>query len=214
VSASVSDTAIGVLAIGIGILSCLAGYAVFRVVLPILGFLVGLGLGAQLAAALFGAPYLGSLVSWIVAVIVGLLLASIAFWWWYVTVALTIAGLGYAIGYGAAAGLGTDATAAVIVGVVLAVLFALVALVLRVPILVVILITAFWGASAVLGGLLIIMNRVQPGELRNGSVDVVIQSSGVWLAAWLILGVIGVVVQWFTTPRVGVPGATEPVASA
>jgi len=205
-----NETVIGVLAILVGLLACLAGYAVFRVVLPILGFFVGLGLGAQLAAALFGEPYLGSVLSWVIAILVGLLVATIAFVWWYVSVALTIAGLGYAIGYGGAAGLGTDATVAVVAGVALAVLFALVALLLRVPIFVVILITAFWGASALLGGLLILMNRIQPDQLRNGSVDVVIQSSPIWLAAWVVLGIIGVLVQWFTTPRG--PAAGEPEA--
>lgn len=209
-----NETVIGVLAILVGLLACLAGYAVFRVVLPILGFFVGLGLGAQLAAALFGEPYLGSVLSWVIAVLVGLVVATIAFVWWYVSVALTIAGLGYAIGYGAAAGIGTDATVAVVAGVAFAVLFALVALLLRVPIFIVILITAFWGASALLGGLLILMGRIHPDQLRNGSIDVVIQGSPLWLGAWVALGIIGVVVQWYTTPRGPAPGGPAPALPA
>src|SRR5687767_11434278 len=90
-----NEAVIGILAILIGLVACLAGYVVFRLVLPILGFLVGLGLGAQLAAALFDQPYLGSLLSWILAIAVGLVIATIAFIWWYVSVALTIGGLGY-----------------------------------------------------------------------------------------------------------------------
>lgn len=209
-----NETVIGVLAILVGLLACLAGYAVFRVVLPILGFFVGLGLGAQLAAALFGEPYLGSVLSWVIAILVGLVVATIAFVWWYVSVALTIAGLGYAIGYGAAAGVGADPTVAVIAGVAVAVLFALVALVLRVPVFIVILITAFWGASALLGGLLILVGRIQPDQLRNGSVDVVIQGSPLWLGAWVALGIIGIVVQWYTTARGPAPGGPEPVLPA
>ena len=206
-----NDAVIGLIAIVIGLLACLAGYAVFRVVLPILGFLVGLGLGAQLAASLFGEPYLGSVLSWAVAIVIGLVVATIAFVWWYVSVALTIAGLGYAIGYGAAVGLGVhDTTLLVVGGVVVAVIFALVALLLRVPIFIVILVTAFWGASALIGGVLILMNRIEPGQLRNGSVDVVIHNTPLWLAIWLGLGILGVIVQWFTTPRGERPGAPEP----
>jgi hypothetical protein len=206
-----NDALIGLIAIVIGLLACLAGYAVFRVVLPILGFLVGLGLGAQLAASLFGEPYLGSLLSWAIAIVIGLVVATIAFVWWYVSVALTIAGLGYAIGYGAAVGLGvSDATLLVVVGVVVAVLFALVALLLRVPIFIVIVVTAFWGASALIGGVLILMNRIEPDQLRNGSVDVVIHNTPLWLAVWLALGILGVIVQWFTTARGERPGAPEP----
>jgi hypothetical protein len=209
-----NDAVIGLIAILIGLLACLAGYAVFRVVLPILGFFVGLGLGAQLAARLFNEPYLGSPLSWVIAIVIGLVVATIAFVWWYVSVALTIGGLGYAVGYGAAVGLGADSTVLVIVGVVVAVVFALVALLLRVPIFIVIGVTAFWGASALIGGVLILLNRIEPGQLRNGTVDVVIHSSPVWLAVWVGLGVVGVLVQWFTTPRAEQPGTAEPVVPA
>jgi hypothetical protein len=209
-----NDAVIGLIAIVIGLVACLAGYAVFRVVLPILGFFVGLGLGAQLAASLFNEPYLGSVLSWAVAILVGVVVATIAFVWWYVSVAVTIGGLGYAIGYGAAAGLGADPTGLVIAGVVVAVLFALVALLLRVPIFIVILVTAFWGASALIGGVLVLLNRIEPDQLRNGSVDVVIHNTQLWLAVWLGLGIVGVLVQWFTTPRGEHTGTAEPVVPA
>jgi hypothetical protein len=206
-----TEAVIGVLAILIGLMACLAGYAVFRIVLPVLGFLVGMGLGAQLAATLFDQPYLDTPLSWILAVVVGLVLATIAFAWWYISVALTIAGLGYAIGYGAAIGLGLTVSGSVIAGVILAVVFALAAIVLRVPIGVVIAVTAFWGSSALIGGVLVLMDRIEPRQLRNGTVDVVIAESALLLAIWVALGALGVLVQWFTTARShATTGAEEP----
>jgi hypothetical protein len=196
-----TETVIGVLAILIGLGACLAGYAVFRMVLPILGFLVGMGLGAQLAATLFDQPYLDTPLSWALAIVIGVLVATIAFVWWYVSVALTIAGLGYAIGYGAAIGLGLTVGGGVVAGVILAVVFALAAVILRVPIGVVIVVTAFWGSSALIGGVLILMDRIQPRQLRNGTVDVVIAESTLLLVIWLAVGIVGVLVQWFTTAR-------------
>ena len=196
---------IGILAILIGLVACLAGYVVFRLVLPILGFLVGLGLGAQLAATLFNQPYLGSPLSWVVAIAVGLLIATVAFIWWYVSVALTIAGLGYAIGFGVAHGLGLQPTAELVAGVAVAVVFALIALILRVPIAIVIVVTAFWGSSALIGGVLVLVNRIEPSQLRNGTVDVIIGGSPWLLAVWIGLGIVGVVVQWLTTPREEAP---------
>jgi hypothetical protein len=196
-----TETVIGVLAILIGLTACLAGYVVFRIVLPILGFIVGMGLGAQLAATIFDQPYLDTPLSWILAIVVGVLVATIAFAWWYISVALTIAGLGYAIGYGAAIGLGLTVSGAVVAGIVLAVLFAVVALVLRVPIGVVMVVTAFWGSSALIGGVLILMDRIEPRQLRNGTVDVVIAESALLLAIWVALGILGVVVQWVTNAR-------------
>jgi hypothetical protein len=65
----------------------------------------------------------------------------------------------------------------------------------------VIVVTAFWGASALIGGVLLVVDRIEPNQLRNGTVDVVIAESPLLLALWLGLGIVGVVVQWFTTPR-------------
>lgn len=203
-------TVIGVLAIVIGLLACFAGYRVFRIVLPILGFLVGLGVGAQLASVVFSEPYLGSPLSWAIAIVVGLLAAVIAFVWWYVSVALAIAGLGYAIGYGAAAGLGVAGNTAVVIGVALAVLFAIAAVVLRIPTGIVIVVSAFWGASALLGGTLLLLGRIEPSQLRNGTVDVVIADSPLLLAIWVAVGVLGIAIQWFTT-REAHPGEAVPV---
>ena len=206
-----TQTVIGLLAIAIGLLACFAGYRVFRIVLPILGFLVGLGIGAQLAEALFNEPYLGSLLSWVIAIVVGLIAATIAFVWWYVSVAIAIAGLGYAIGYGAAAGLGVGSTGAMVIGVALGVLFAIAAIVLRIPTGIVIVVSAFWGASALLGGALVLLGRIEPGQLRNGTVDVVIADSLVLAAIWLAIGIAGAVVQWMTTPRDEAPGVAPAV---
>jgi hypothetical protein len=206
-----TDTVIGLLAIAIGLLACFAGYRVFRIVLPILGFLVGLGIGAQLAEALFNEPYLGSVLSWVIAIVVGLVAATIAFIWWYVSVALAIAGLGYAIGYGVAAGLGVGATAAIVTGVAVGVLVAIAAIVLRIPTALVIVVSAFWGASALLGGALVLLGRIEPGQLRHGTVDVVIADSLLLLAIWLAIGIAGAVVQWMTTPRDEAPGVAQAV---
>jgi hypothetical protein len=195
-------TAIGVVTILIGILACFAGYRVFRVVLPILGFLIGLGVGAQLAEAFLGEPYLDSLTSWIVAIVVGLVFATIAFIWWYLSVALTIAGLGYAIGYGGAIGARTDASTAAIVGIVVAVVFAIAAIALRIPAVIVIIMSAFWGASAIVGGSLVLLGLIGVADLRNGSVDAVIGESTLFLVGWLALAIVGAAIQWVTRPEV------------
>jgi hypothetical protein len=76
---------------------------------------------------------------------------------------------------------------------------------------VVIVVTAFWGASALIGGVLILVNRIEPGQLRNGTVDVVIDGSPLLLGVWITLGVVGILVQWFTTSRGERPLAEEPV---
>jgi hypothetical protein len=98
------------------------------------------------------------------------------------------------------------ATPAVVIGIAVAVLFWIAAIVLRVPTGLVIVVSAFWGASALLGGALVLMGRIDPNQLRNGTVDVVIADSTLMLAIWLALGIAGVIVQWVTTPREEAPG--------
>jgi hypothetical protein len=203
-------TAVGVVAILLGILACFAGYRVFRIVLPILGFIIGLGVGAELAARFLGEPYLESLTSWVVAIIVGLVFATIAFLWWYVSVAITIAGLGYAMGYGAAVGVDAGADAATTIGIIVALIAAVVAIVLRIPTAIVIIMSAFWGASAIVGGALVLMGQIDTADLRNGSVDVVIGESTLLLVAWLALAVVGIVVQWTTRPDVAAEVSSPP----
>ena len=200
-------TAVGIVAILVGILACFAGYRVFRIVLPLLGFIVGLGVGAQLAETVLGEPYLDSLTSWLVAIVVGLVFATVAFVWWYLSVALTIAGLGYAIGFGGATGAGADVSTATIAGIVVAVVFAVAAIVLRIPAAIVIGMSSFWGASAIVGGALVLLDRIAVADLRNGSIDVVIGQSTLLLGIWLGLAILGILVQWFTRPHVETPDA-------
>ncbi len=201
----VSEIVVGVLAVAVGLLACFAGHRAFRIVLPLLGFFVGFGLGAQVAASTLDQAYLESPLSWVIAIGVGLVVATIAYVWWYVSVVITIAALGNAIGFGAADGLRVEAAA--VVGLVVAVLFGVRAAVLRVPIAIVIVVTAFWGASAVIGGGLLLLGRIDAADLRNGTVDLVIEGTPLLLAVWLALAVIGMAVQWVDSRREEAAGA-------
>jgi hypothetical protein len=80
-------------------------------------------------------------------------------------------------------------------------------IVLRIPAAIVIVMSAFWGASAIVGGALVLLGRIEVAALRNGSVDVVIGESVLLLGAWLVLAIVGIAVQWFTRPEAAPPGA-------
>lgn len=71
--------------------------------------------------------------------------------------------------------------------------------------------SAFWGASAIIGGALVLLGRIDVAELRNGSVDVVIGESVLLLGVWLAVAVVGIAVQWFTRPEAPPPGADSAV---
>ena len=86
--------------------------------------------------------------------------------------------------------------------------FALAAIVLRIPAAIVIVMSSFWGASAIVGGTLVLLGRINVADLRNGSVDVVIGESTVLLLVWLALAVVGIAIQWLTRPEAEAPAAS------
>jgi len=96
------------------------------------------------------------------------------------------------------------------VGIVVAVVFALAAIVLRIPAAIVIAMSAFWGASAIVGGSLVLFGRIGVADLRNGSVDVVIGESTVVFLVWLALAAVGIAVQWMTRPEVETQAGASP----
>ena len=56
----------GMLALFFGTVLLLGGYRFFLILLPILGFFFGFGLGAQTVQALFGGGFLSTVTGWIV----------------------------------------------------------------------------------------------------------------------------------------------------
>lgn len=180
-----------------GLLSCFAGYRVFRIVLGIYGFI----LGALLASSAMGTDHTLYMVgAALVGGIVGALILILAY---FVGVALIGAGIGALVANLAGAALGREPHVAVVI--LLAVLGALGALALQRY--VIIAATGFGGAwTAIVGALALAGDRT--ASQAAGRTDV-------WLAyplnpapgqrwvvfAWLALGLVGVIVQLTVTAR-------------
>lgn len=180
-----------------GLLSCFAGYRVFRIVLGIYGFI----LGALLASSAMGTDHTLYMVgAALVGGIVGALILILAY---FVGVALIGAGIGALVANLAGAALGREPHVAVVI--LLAVLGALGALALQRY--VIIAATGFGGAwTAIVGALALAGERT--ASQAAGRTDV-------WLAyplnpapgqrwvvfAWLALGLVGVIVQLTVTAR-------------
>ena len=180
-----------------GLLSCFAGYRVFRIVLGIYGFI----LGALLASSAMGTDNTLYMVG--AAVLGGVIGALILILAYFVGVALIGAGIGALAANLVGAWLGREPN--VFVVIVLAIIGALGALALQRY--VIITATGFGGAwTAVVGALALAGDRTaNQAAARND----------VWLAyplnpapgqrwvilAWLALGLVGVIVQLTVTAR-------------
>jgi Domain of unknown function (DUF4203) len=190
------QTPAAILLVAGGLLSCVAGYRVFRVVLGIYGFI----LGALLASSFMGSDQTIWMI--VAAGIGGLAGAAILIGTYFVGVALIGAGVGAAAANAIWASLGREP--GVLAVVLLAVAGALGALALQRY--VIILSTAFGGAwTAIVGGLALVGDRGATKAVR----------SDVWLVyplnpapgerwvilVWLLAGAVGVLIQIGVTAK-------------
>ena len=78
-----------------------------------------------------------------------------------------------------------------VIGAAVALGFAAAAFVLRLPRAIVTVVTALWGAGATLGGVMVLLQIIEPEELGFGGVDAVVSESILWLLAFIALAVVG-----------------------
>lgn len=178
-----------------GLLSCAAGYRLFRSVLGFFGFVIGAlvvssAMGADQTLWMIGAAILGGIVGAIVLVFA-----------YFVGVALIGAGIGAGLVMAAWAAFGRDP--GMIPMLVMSVLGAIGALALQRYVIIVS--TAFGGAQTAIVGAAALMSARTAGAGAHGVFRVYPRDplpGTHWdLAAWLALGTLGVIVQLAVTAR-------------
>ncbi len=189
---------IGLLALLLGAAFCFAGYRFFRILIPIWGFFAGFSLGAQGVVAIFGGGFLATVTSWVIGLVVGLVLAALAYLFYYAAVVILGGSVGFWIGTGlvAAIGFSQNGFFAVIVGLVVAVVLAILIIVLNLPRILIIVFSALGGSGTILAGILLLLNRIPLAYLGYGSISAIIQNSLFWLIVWLVVAGAGMFVQW------------------
>jgi hypothetical protein len=194
------DFLIGVLVLLVGAAFCFVGYRFFRILIAVWGFFAGFNLGAAGMTALFGQNFLGTTTGWILGLVVGLVLAGLAYFFYYVAVVLLGTSVGYSLGSGliAAFGLNNPGFLSVTVGIIFAVVFALLILVLNLPKLLIMAFTALGGAVAMLAGILIMLGQVHVVGLQYGVAIALVKASWFWSIMAIVLAVGGFLAQWRT----------------
>ena len=168
---SLESIVIGLLAIGIGLAWAFYGLKLFTILLPIWAFFFGLVAGAQWGQDVFGQTGIFTTVlSWGIGLIFGLVLAAIAFFWYYAAIVILGGAVGYALGIGFFEwlNLGTGIIA-VIIALIVGAIFAVGTFVLGVPVILVMVFSAFSGAAAVVNGVLILLGTIKLDTLDTGS---------------------------------------------
>ena len=194
------DVFVALITAAIGLLALLFGYRIFKLLLPLLGFFVGLVVGAQVVASIFGEGFLASVIGVVAGLVVGLLFGALAYVWWWLGVILVFAGMGYALGVSILPAFGLELDfVSVLVGLAVAVVFAIGAIVLRMPKLIVIAVTALWGSGATIAAWLVFTNQIEPDQLGYGAVNAVVVESTFWLIVFFAVAVVGMAFQLAST---------------
>lgn len=182
----------------LGAAFCFLGYRIFLVMLPIWGFFGGFWLGAVGVSIIFGTGFLATVTGWVVGFAVGLVFAVFSYLFYLWGVALVATSFGAAIGSGLMALFGLQTGLLVLlVSIICGVIMAILTLALNLQKYVIITMTSIGGANAVLLAIMLMLGQVSlEGLQRAGNaIPLVLQASLFWSLVWLIVGIIGIVVQ-------------------
>jgi hypothetical protein len=201
------DILLGILLILFGLAITFFGLQVFFATLPILGFIFGFFLGAAGVEAIWGDSFLSTTTGWIVGLVLGALFALISWFWWYAGALLGAGAWGAVLGTGILH-LFDKTPSDWLLFIFAAVGFVgvlLLALVLNLPIYMVIVSTAWAGASILIVGVLLMFNRVNYEELGNGTAAGIINESWWWGLVALVLAVLGMFFQLMMKAAITLP---------
>ena len=194
---------VAILALVIGLAFCFAGYRFFRILIAIWGFFAGFMLVSQAVAASAGGHILISALGVVIAVIVGLIAAALAYYLYVAAVAILGASVGFWIGTGlmTALGFSSQSAPALLVGIIAAVILVLIILAWNLTKLLIIISTSLGGASTAIAGVLLLLRIIPLDALTVGVMGAIIRGSPIWSLAWLALAVVGIIVQLGSTQR-------------
>ena len=194
---------IGLIAIGVGALVAAYGARGFFLLLPLFGFIVGFGVGAQIVANLFGDGFFATLTSWGVGLAFAVVFAILAGLWWWAAVVILFGVVGYELGSGVLIAIGLDpGLITFIAGLIAGIALAVIAIVLDAPVMLVAAVSAFGGAAYVVAGLYLILNQITVAQLKDGPLGA-LDGHPVALVAWVALGGVGLIYQYIDTRRIG-----------
>jgi hypothetical protein len=200
------DILLGIFLIIFGVAIAFIGLQTFFVMLPLIGLVTGFYVGAQFVSVVFGDGFLSTVTGWIVGVVVGIVFALLAWYWWYAGVlvssgligALLMTGIGHAVG-------ARSSVTLFILAAIGMVAFIILTMMLNLPIYWVIVNTAIGGASIAISGVMLMFNQITREELADGAAVAAINESWFWVLALAVLAAVGIGRQLSLVERVRLP---------
>lgn len=208
------DVVLGLVAIALGLLLVFAGLRYFIMALPILGFFFGFLAGGAGVQAILGDGIFSTLTSWLVGLILGLIFAFISYFWWYAGALIAAGSTGALLGT-AIVRIFTQADWLILIFAIIGFIVGfVVALMLALPVYIVLVNTAFTGATVVVTGLLLVIDRADRSDLGYGNIIATINDSWWWTIPVAALAIAGIFSQIKNLSQVALPDDRWTTASA
>lgn len=200
------DVLIGLLGILVGVGIALSGLRYFMMLLPIWAFVGGFLAGAAAVTALFGDGFLSTSLGIVVGFVVALVFMAIAYLYWYFAVLIAAGGAGAILSASLFASIGVNSGWLLfIIGVAGGALFVFGAIVIDYPVMLVIVNTAIGGSAIAIGGLLLVINRMDRDEIGTGALWQQINDHWVLWLLWIVGAAIGMGSQLASRAAIRVP---------
>ena len=191
-------TSLLIILLGLGL--CFAGYRFFVILVSIWGFFAGFHFGASILSNWFGQGFLTTVIGWVIGLLVGIFAAALAYLFYEAAVILLAGFVGYELGVGIMTWIGFQpGFIPFLVGLAVALALAALAVILRFPKVLIIVLTAFAGAGAILAGFFLAFGRISLTDLQFGAVGAIVRDSWIWGVLYLALAGVGILIQWGTT---------------
>ncbi len=195
-----NDVVVGVLAILTGAVFCFRGYLAMRIIIPLWGAFAGFMLGAGLVSGADG--FLGSALGWIVGIVLAVVFGLLAYLYYEVAVIIGMLAIGFTLGTSVMVALGvTWSWVIVLAGLALAVALAFVALIADLPMALLTILTAMAGASAIVGGLMLVFGVTALGDFDSAQTTTALADDWWWYAIYLALAIGGMIAQFIDVER-------------
>jgi hypothetical protein len=209
-----ADIIVAILLVIVGLAFCVAGYRFFLVLLPLWGFLSGFWVGASAVTAIFGDGFLATTWGWLSGILVGLVFAALSYLFYWLAIVIFSLSIGASVGSGLMATIGIDGRVITfVVAAVCALAFAALVLVINLPKLLIIALSAMAGATSLIAAPLLVFNQIERGDLYHGATMAVVNQSAFWSLVWILVASFGIMLQMFLTSNFTIQ-TPEPPRSA
>ncbi len=195
------DLLFALIAGGLGAVLLFAGYRFGRIIIPLWGLFGGFIFGASATSDALGGQFIGTVMGIVVGLIIGLIFGLLAYFFYSLAVVLLGATIGYWIGSGFVTLLGINkGFLSAVVGIVIGAVFAIAALAFNAPKYFLIFITTLGGSVAIVGGVLLLLNKIELDAFNYNAAATTITDSTLWLIVTSVLFIVGLIFQVKSNP--------------